>query len=55
MDLNAVVAELVKTALHDHLEIDIYCHNDKLSVELYYAGDLITEHDMDVKDIIGYE
>ena len=43
MDLTTAIKEAVQQALNDNLEVDIDVFNGKLSVEIYYDGDLVTE------------
>ena len=43
MDLTQAIKDAVQQALNDNLEVSIDTFNGKLTVEIYYDGDLVTE------------
>ena len=43
MDLTQAIKDAVQQALNDNLEVSIDVFNGKLSVEIYYDGNLVTE------------
>ena len=51
MDLTTAIKEAVQQALNDNLEVDIDAFNGKLSVEIYYDGEMVADAAVDLDEI----